>query len=118
MMVAVGVDRWNATQIVTQLTSESIRVEPMGQGYASLSSPTKATETAILKAGLRVGDNKCLQWQISNCTTKSDPAGNIKLVKPDSHAPGRIDAAVALVMAMGLSIAEAVPDDDIDLMVI
>lgn len=118
LLRSLAIDRWNATAIVTQLTAESIDVRPMGQGYASLSSPTKATEACILKSGLRTGDNKCLQWQISNCTTKSDPAGNIKLVKPDSHSPGRIDAAVALVMAIGLASAEKIADDDLELMVL
>lgn len=108
---SVAVDRWNAQHIITQLVSEGVDIKPMGQGYASLSSPTKATEACILKAGLRTGDNKCLQWQISNCTTKSDPAGNIKLVKPSPNSTARIDAAVALVMAVGLASAEAINDD-------
>lgn len=117
-MKAVAIDRYNATHLITQLKSEHIDVRPWGQGFTSMSSPTKETSTAILKEYIRAGDNKCLQWQVSNCTTKSNETGDIKLVKPDSRSPARIDAAVALVMAMGLAAADAAGDDDLELLVI
>lgn len=116
LMHSVGIDRWNAQHLTTLFSQyDGLSVKPMGQGFASMSAPTKHAFATILKEGLRAGDNKCLQWQVSNCTTKSDPAGNVKLVKPDSKSPGRIDAAVAMVMAIGLANAEAMSEPDLEI---
>jgi phage terminase large subunit-like protein len=43
---------------------------------------------------------------------KQDDAGNIKPTKSHSHATGRIDAAVALIMPLGVCSAEAQGQDD------
>lgn len=108
----IAIDRWNATGTITKLAAEGLPVKPFGQGYASMSAPIKALEAAILKGDVRVGDNRCLEWQFSNCTVKQDPAGNVKLVKPDHSSPVRIDAAVATAMAVGLALAEMPNDQD------
>jgi len=115
----VAVDRWNANHIITQLTSAGIDCKPYGQGYASQSSPSKLLQQLVLSRRLRHGGNPCLTWQASNVTAKMDEAENIKFVKPSKNSTQRIDAVVALVMALGLaSAAEIGGSDDLNLMVI
>lgn len=116
----VAIDRWNATHLTTQLASEGIDIKPFGQGYASMSSPTKLLETLVMAKQLRHGgNNPCLIWQASNLQVKRDDAENVKPTKAHSHATGRIDGMVALVMALGIASGEArVEPDEPTLMVL
>jgi phage terminase large subunit-like protein len=103
----VAIDRWNAAHLTTQLVSEGVNVRPYGQGYASLSAPTKQLESLVLARKLRHGGNPALALQMSNVQVKMDDAGNIKPTKAHSKSTQRIDAAVALIMALGISAGEA-----------
>lgn len=115
----VAVDRWNANHIISQLTAEGVVCKPYGQGYASMSSPSKFLHQLVASSRLRHGGNPCLAWQASNVTAKSDEAENIKFVKPNRHSTGRIDAVIALVMALGLASAENIGgNDELELVVI
>jgi phage terminase large subunit-like protein len=108
----VAIDRWNATHIVTQLTAEGIAVKPYGQGYASMSSPLKLLQTAVLGQKIRHGGNPALAYQMSNLQVRMDDAGNIKPAKSHSHSTARIDAPVACVMAFGIAAGEMMPPED------
>ena len=114
----VAIDRWNATHLTTQLTNEGIEVKPFGQGYASMSAPTKLLETLVIGSKIRHAGNPALALQVSNMQVKVDDAGNIKPTKQHSHATARIDAAVALIMALGISSGELPSTDEPMLMVI
>lgn len=92
-------DRWGAETVRQRLHSEGIQTVPFGQGFAPMSAPTKELQCAILTPRRTHGGCPLLRWQASCCTVSSDPAGNIKIVKPDLHAK-RVDSMVALVMAM------------------
>lgn len=114
----VAIDRWNATHITTQLVAEGIEVKPFGQGYASMSAPTKLLETLVLGHKVRHAGNPALALHISNMQVKVDDAGNIKPTKQHSKSTQRIDAAVALIMALGISAGEAPgPDEEPQLLV-
>jgi phage terminase large subunit-like protein len=102
----VAIDRWNATHITTQLVNEGVDVKPYGQGYASMSAPTKLLETLVIGQKLRHGGNPPLLLHASNLQVRQDDAGNIKPTKSNSNSTSRIDAAVALIMALGLASAE------------
>jgi phage terminase large subunit-like protein len=95
----IAYDRWNASQLVIDLVNDGLPMIPFGQGFASLSSPTKELEKLILNKQLNHGGNKVLRWMASNVAVKSDPAGNIKFDK--SKATEKIDGMVSLVMAIG-----------------
>jgi phage terminase large subunit-like protein len=95
----IALDRWNATQISTQLEQEGMRIVPYGQGYRDMSAPTKDLEALIVSKRIRHGGNPVLRWMADNVSVKQDPAGNLK---PDkAKSTGRIDGIVALVMALG-----------------
>src|SRR5262249_36961862 len=95
----IAFDRWSATQLCTQLTSDGIEMIPFGQGFASMSAPTKELEKLILGRQLAHGGHLVMRWMVSNVAVKQDAAGNRK---PDKgRSSERIDGVVALVMAIG-----------------
>lgn len=92
-------DRWGATQLSTQLAGEDgLEMVPMGQGFASLSSPMKEFMRRLLDQGIAHGGHPVLRWQASNVMARMDPAGNIKPDKAASRE--RIDGMVAAIMAL------------------
>ena len=114
----VAIDRYNATHLTTQLTAEGVDVKPFGQGFLSMSAPMKFLETLALGKRLRHGGNPVLAWQMSNVQAKVDDAGNVKPSKKNVSSTARIDAAVALIMALGISAGEARgPDEEPQLLV-
>jgi phage terminase large subunit-like protein len=99
----VAYDRWNATQLVNDLVGADLPMRPMGQGFASMSAPTKELQRLILSGSaetprLRHGGNAAVRWQVDNFTVAMDAAGNVKPAK--NIAADKIDAVVALVMAL------------------
>jgi phage terminase large subunit-like protein len=70
-----------------------------GQGFASMSAPTKELERLVLSKEVNHAGNQVLRWMASNVSIKQDPAGNMK---PDkSKSTERIDGIVAALMALG-----------------
>jgi phage terminase large subunit-like protein len=100
----VAVDRWNASQITSQLVSDGVTMVPFGQGYRDMSAPTKELEALLLSKRPRHGGNPVLRWMADNVSVRQDPAGNLK---PDkAKSTGRIDGIVALIMALGRAIVQ------------
>jgi phage terminase large subunit-like protein len=80
-----------------------------GQGFRSMSEPSKKFEELIVAKQLRHGGHPVLRWMVSNVAKREDPAGNIK---PDKAASSdRIDGVVASIMALGRAIV-APPEHD------
>ena len=95
----IAVDRWNSTQLQTELMADGFTVVPFGQGFASMTAPTKEVERLLLDGKLRHGGNPVLRWMASNVSVRTDPAGNLKPDKEKSTE--RIDGIVAMVMSVG-----------------
>jgi phage terminase large subunit-like protein len=95
----ICIDRWNATQLATQLDGDGFTVVPFGQGYASMNAPTKKLEEVVLAARLAHGGNPVLRWMAGNVSIEQDAAGNWKPSKKKSIE--RIDGIVALIMGLG-----------------
>jgi phage terminase large subunit-like protein len=98
----VAYDRWNATACVQHLTDEGLNMVPFGQGFASMSGPTKELMKLVLEEKLAHGGNEPLAWMADNISVRTDPAGNIKPDKEKSTE--KIDGVVALIMALDRSI--------------
>lgn len=96
----IGVDRWNATQLVNQLSGDGLEVLGYGQGYGSMSGPSLVLESLVVSAKLLHGGHPVLAWQAGNVAIQKDHNGNIKPSKAKSTE--RIDGIVALVMALGV----------------
>ena len=99
----IAFDRWGAQQISNQLIDDGHNIVEFGQGYASMTAPTKDLERLVLAGRLRHGDNALLRWNAGNCVAQQDPHENIKLVKDKST--GRIDGMIALVMGLARAMA-------------
>jgi phage terminase large subunit-like protein len=95
----IAVDRWNATQITSQLSNDGFEIVAFGQGFASMNSPTKKLEELILAKTLAHGGNPVLRWIAGNVSVEKDAADNWKPSK--KRSPERIDGIVALIMAAG-----------------
>jgi phage terminase large subunit-like protein len=99
----IAIDRWNATQLSTQLSGDGFEMCAFGQGFASMSAPTKELERRVLSQEVNHAGNPVLRWMASNVSVNQDAAGNMK---PDkSKSTERIDGIVASLMALGLVIA-------------
>ena len=97
----IAYDRWNASQLVTNLENDGVsQMIQFGQGFQSMSSPTKMIETLVLQEKLNHGNNPVLTWMMSNVTLKKDPTDAIKIDK--SKSSEKVDGMVALAMALGI----------------
>jgi len=97
----IAFDRWGATKLSTDLADAGFTMIPFGQGYASMSAPTKELLNMVISKQIRHGGNPVLRWMADSMDVKQDPAGNLKPVKPDRGKSGkRIDGIVALIMAI------------------
>jgi phage terminase large subunit-like protein len=94
----ISYDRWNATQLVSQLREDGAPMVEMGQGFASMAAPAKELERLVSAGKLRHGGHPVLRWCLANTVIEQDAAGNIKPSKRRSTE--RIDGTVALVMAL------------------
>jgi len=106
-------DRWNSSSLVTNLTNdEVVDLIPFGQGFGSMSTPTKQLEVLSLQNKLNHGDNPVLNWNVSNVVLKRDPADNIKPDKATSTE--KIDGVVALIMALGICILDIEEKEEVN----
>jgi phage terminase large subunit-like protein len=94
----IAYDRWGATQLVTQLQADGANCVPLGQGFGSMSSPTKELDKLIASASVRHGGHPVLRWMAGNVAIEQDAAGNVKPSKKKSTE--KIDGIVALIMAV------------------
>ena len=104
-------DRFNSSQLIIDLVNDGVECDPFGQGFVSMSAPTKELERLLLDADLWHDENDVLKWMFGNVALQFDPAGNIKPSKDKSG--DKIDGVVASVMAIGMRmIDEANRDND------
>ena len=97
---SVGYDRWNASSLVVRLTNDhNVPMSPFGQGFLSMSAPTKELEKIILGENIIHDGNPVMSWMLSNIALQEDPAGNLKPNKQKSTE--KIDGIVALIMSLG-----------------
>ena len=91
----------------------SLPLKEYGQGFKDMSPALDSLEAELLNGRIYHDDNPVLRMCMSNAVVTKDPAGGRKLDKSKSTA--RIDAAVALTMACGVSDLkfEAPPEYDV-----
>lgn len=110
-----GYDRWNSTHLVQELNDmlgttyvpgkgkersrQEDKMQQFGQGFSSLSTPTKEFEKMILDEQLRHDGNPVTAWMLGNVALARDAAENIKPDKKESK--DKIDGVVAMIMALG-----------------
>ena len=101
----IAFDRWGATQISQTLMNMGFTLVGFGQGYVSMSPPTKEVERLVLNGRLRHGGHPVMRWMADNVMTTTDAAGNIKPDKSKSRQ--KIDGIVAGIMATDRALRHA-----------
>ena len=102
-VLMVGYDRWRIEDLKSLADSEGITLPEMkavGQGYRDFSPALETFERMLLNGEIAHNGHKVMDWCMRNAVTEQDAAENRKLSK--DKATGRIDLAVAAVMAAGL----------------
>lgn len=85
------------------LADQGVPVTFFGQGFYSMSQPSKDFERLVLLGLIDAGGHPCLRWQIDHVTYAQDDAGNIKPSKKRSSE--KIDGVVGLIEAVGVATA-------------
>lgn len=96
---SIAFDRWQSEDIVFMLEQVGIECVEFGQGFKSMSYPTKKLEEMVINKELVHNGNKAMRWMMSNIMIVRDPADNIKIDKAKSSE--KVDGPVSLVMALG-----------------
>lgn len=94
----IAADRWNATQLITDLEGDGFTVVPMGMGFKDMSPPMKELYKLLLEGRFIHGGNPVLRWMAGNVVAEIDAAENIKPSKKKSTE--KIDGIVAWIMAL------------------
>ena len=77
-------DRWGADEIKRNLIDEGFTMIDFGQGFKSMSAPTKELLVIVLNKTLRHNNHEILRWMADNLTVTTDPAENVKPNKEKS----------------------------------
>lgn len=99
---AVAFDRWRFDLLKKEFDKLGLDLPliPFGQGFKDMAPALDTLETMLLNEQMSHGAHPVLTMCMANSRVEKDPAGNRKLNK--AKATGRIDAAVALAMAVGV----------------
>lgn len=103
-LAELAYDPWSATSSATKLIGEGMPMIEFGQGYKSMSEPSKEFEKRIVSAKVRHAGNPVLRYCVSNVAKTEDAAGNYKPDKSESR--GRIDGVIASIMGLGRLIVQ------------
>jgi phage terminase large subunit-like protein len=94
----ISFDRWGAFQVSQQLADAGFVMVAFGQGFVSMSAPTKELLRLVLAGKLAHGGNPVLRWMADNLMVSQDAAGNVKPNRQKSRE--KIDGIVAGIMAL------------------
>ena len=94
-------DRHLSGYIASELHESKINVVEFGQGFVSMSHPTKEFERKILNREIIHDGSACMRWQMSCVVITQTPAGDIKIIKNKNRRNQKVDGVVSAVMALG-----------------
>ena len=97
-ILEIAVDRWNATHMIQNLEDQGFTMVPFGQGFASMSTPTKEFYRLLMEGQIIHAGHPILRWMAGNVVVETDAAENIKVTKAKSKE--KIDGIVASIMAL------------------
>lgn len=103
-VIEIAFDRFNSSQLVTDLQDEGALMVGFGQGYGSMSGPCKELERLYLSHCIAHGGHKVLRWMATNVVATKDAAENIKFDR--ARSTQKIDGMIGLAMALGRATAQ------------
>jgi phage terminase large subunit-like protein len=102
----IGYDKWNATQIATELAQDGATMVAIPQTHAGLSPGWREMDKLLIEGKLLHGGHPILRWMASNVEVETDAQGNQKPSK--SKSSERIDGIAGLNMAIARMITHPV----------
>ena len=75
---SIAFGRWGSVQVSTRLQDGGLDRVQFGQGFASMSAPTKSLEEKIVDETLEHPANPVLDWCADNVVVRIDEADNKK----------------------------------------
>lgn len=107
----IAYDKWNAAQLVNNLSNENIPFVEFIQGPKSFHPAMKKTEELYISGKLRHGGDPVLNWCASNIVARTDV--NMNTAPDKKKSADKIDDMVALLMAVGLTVENEAPTKSI-----
>jgi phage terminase large subunit-like protein len=106
-------DRYMAMDLIIKNLGDNdgIEVVEHGQGFASMSNPSKAFKKRIDTGRLVHDCNPVMDWMVGHCVVDEDPAENVKPNKKKSRH--KIDGIVAEIMAAGRAESAPLPKESV-----
>jgi phage terminase large subunit-like protein len=104
----IGIDPWNAGNLMKQLSDDGFAVVDIPQTFQQMSQPSKAFEADVLDGQIDAGGNDLMTWSIANAVVQTDNKENIYPIKKKSR--GRIDPVIAALLARKLATLEEPAD--------
>lgn len=102
----IGFDDWQADYMMTRLMDCGLPVVNFNQTVRNMSAPMKELEAQVLDGKFWHSENGCTSWMMGNVVAKVDAKEHIYPRKEnDNDKRCKIDGAVALIMAMGLTLS-------------
>ncbi len=98
---AIGVDPWNAGNLITDLQDAGFQVVEVPQIFKHMTGPSKEFEAEVLDATVDANGNPLMRWAVGNAVVQRDGKDNIQPIKKRSR--GRIDPVVATIIARKLA---------------
>jgi phage terminase large subunit-like protein len=98
-VVSIGYDPWQSTQLAQRLRAEGIEMVEFRTTTANFSPAILELDAAMRSGRLEHDGNPVLEWCLGNVVGKADRRGNLYPTK--ARPEQKIDAAVALMMAIG-----------------
>lgn len=102
-VACMAFDRWRFDLLKKEFDEIGVEfpLHPFGQGFKDMSPALETLETMLMNEQIAHGAHPVLTMCMANSRVETDAAGNRKLNK--AKATGRIDGAVALAMATGVT---------------
>ncbi len=107
----VAFDRWGATAVSQDLIGDGFEMVQFGQGFASMSAPTKELLRLVLAKKLQHGNHPILRWMADNLVVDTDAAANLKPNKAKSRE--KIDGMVAMIMGLDRALRNGGAQDSV-----
>lgn len=105
----VAFDPWQATQLAQRMMAEGVPMLEYRQTVQNLSTPMKELDALTRGGTIAHGGCPVMEWEMSNVVAKLDLKDNVYPNKPVGQHHLKIDNPVALICAVGVSIAGSEP---------
>ncbi len=111
-VVSAGFDPWQFTQMAQRLRAEGVNMLEFRATTQNFSPAILELDAALRSGRLRRDGDPALGWCVGNVVGRPDRRGNLYRAK--QRPKQKIDAAVALLMAVGRAMAEDASEGDLE----